>query len=152
VLENNLLVQGQPQTMDGLRKFFSTPRADLLATLPVGQNLQFLRFLVDPRKAEGQRLDFTLAAEGHPQIWRVELRNSVLVITNADSKGALHVKLTRSELADFVLGKGVPAKGGGPLAELDRVLDRSRLLPPTMPTPEVLDAKGDLKYNAGMQH
>jgi hypothetical protein len=60
--------------------------------------------------------------------------------------------VTRPELADFVLGKGAPAKGGEPLAELDRVLDRSRLLPPATPTPAVLDAKGDLEYNDGLEH
>jgi len=76
----------------------------------------------------------------------------VLVITDADSKAAVHVDVTRRELADFVLGKGAPAKGGEALAELDRVLDRSRLLPPTTPTPAVLDAKGDLKYNDGLEH
>jgi alkyl sulfatase BDS1-like metallo-beta-lactamase superfamily hydrolase len=80
-LEGKLLVQGQPQTMDGIRKFLSTPRADRLAVLPVEQNLQFIRYLVDPRKAEGQRLVFTLAAEGDPQIWRIQLRNSVLVLS-----------------------------------------------------------------------
>jgi alkyl sulfatase BDS1-like metallo-beta-lactamase superfamily hydrolase len=152
VLENNLLVQGQPQTMDGLRIFFSTPRADLLASVPVGQNLQFLRFLVDPRKAEGQRLVFTITAEGDPKIRRVELRNSVLVITDADSKADRHVDVTRSDLADFVLGKGAPAKGGEALAELDRVLDRSRMLPPNAAVPAVIDAKGELKYNGGLEH
>ena len=152
VLENNLLVQGQPQTMDGLRKFFSTPRADLLATVPVGQNLQFLRFLVDPRKAEGQRLAFTITAEGDPKIRRVELRNSVLVITDADSKADNHVDVTRSALADFVLGKGAPAKGGEALAELDRVLDRSRMLPPGAAVPAVIDAHDKQKYNSGLEH
>jgi alkyl sulfatase BDS1-like metallo-beta-lactamase superfamily hydrolase len=152
VLENNLLVQGQPQTMDGLRKFFSTPRADLLASVPVGQNLQFLRFLVDPRKAEGQRLAFTITAEGDPDIRRVELRNSVLVITDADSNADKHVDVTRSDLADFVLGKGAPAKGGEALAELDRVLDRSRLLPPGAAVPAVIDAQGEQKYNSGLEH
>ncbi len=151
-LEGKLLVQGQPQTMDGIRKFLSTPRADRLAAVSVDQNLQFVRYLVDPRKAEGQRLVFTVAAEGDPQIRRVELRNSVLVITKVESKGAMHVELTRSELADFVLGKGAPAKGGAALAELDRVLDRSRLMPPTTPVPAVLDAKDDLKYNDGLEH
>jgi alkyl sulfatase BDS1-like metallo-beta-lactamase superfamily hydrolase len=152
VLENNLLVQGQPQTMDGLRKFFSTPRADLLATVPVEQNLQFVRYLVDPRKAEGQRLVFTITAEGDPKIMRVELRNSVLVITDADSKADKHVDVTRSDLADFVLGKGAPAKGGEALVELDRVLDRSRILPPGAAVPAVLDTKGDLEYNHGLEH
>ena len=37
-------------------------------------------------------------------------------------------------------------------SQLDRVLDRSRLMPPAMAVPAVLDAKGDLKYNEGMQH
>ncbi|MFZ0131826.1 MAG: alkyl sulfatase dimerization domain-containing protein [Desulfobacterales bacterium] len=152
LLENNLLVQGQPQTMDGIRKFLSTPRAERLTVVSAEQNLQFVRYLVDPRKAEGQRLAFTLAAEGDPQIWQVELRNSVLVILPVASRGARHVNVTRSELADFVLGKGAPAKGGEPLAELDRVLDRSRLMPPTMAVPAVLDAKGDLKYNDGLEH
>jgi alkyl sulfatase BDS1-like metallo-beta-lactamase superfamily hydrolase len=151
-MEGKLLVQGQPQTMDGIRKFLSTPQAERLTVVPAEQNLQFVRYLVDPRKAEGQRLVFTLTAEGDPQIRRVELRNSVLVISDADSKAAKHIDVTRTELADFVLGKGAPAKGGEPLAELDRVLDRSRLVPPAMAVPAVLDAKGDLKYNDGLEH
>lgn len=76
----------------------------------------------------------------------------MIVISDADSKAAVYVDLTRRELADFVFGKGAPAKGGEALAELDRGLDRSRLLPPTTPTPAVLDAKGDLKYNDGLEH
>jgi alkyl sulfatase BDS1-like metallo-beta-lactamase superfamily hydrolase len=151
-LEGNLLVQGQPATLDGIRTFLSTPRADRLAAVPVDKNLQFVRYLVDPRKAEGQRLVFTLAAEGDPQIRQIELRNSVLVILPIASRGARHVDVSRRELADFVLGKGAPAKGGEALAELDRVLDRSRLLPPTTAVPAVLDAKGDLKYNDGLEH
>ena len=151
-MEGNLLVQGQPATLDGIRAFLSTPRAERLVAVSVDKNLQFIRYLVDPRKAEGQRMVFTVAAEGDPQIRQIELRNSVLVISPVASRGARHVNVTRSELADFVLGKDAPAKGGGPLAELDRVLDRSRLMPPTTPTPAVLDAKGDLKYNDGLEH
>jgi alkyl sulfatase BDS1-like metallo-beta-lactamase superfamily hydrolase len=152
-LEGNLLVQGQPQTMDGLRTFLSTPRLDRLAIVSVDQNLQFVRYLVDPRKAEGRRLAFTLAAEGDPQIRRVELRNGVLVISPVDSRGASHVDVTRSELADFVVGKGAPAGAGGEaLAELDRVLDRSRLMPPTMTKPAALDDKDDREYNHGLEH
>ncbi len=68
------------------------------------------------------------------------------------AEAATHVAVTRPELADFVLGKGAPAKGGEPLAELDQVLDRSRLLPVTISVPEVLDTKGDLEYNRGLEH
>lgn len=151
-LEGNLLVQGEPQTMDGIRKFLNTPRAERLAVLSAEQNLQFVRYLVDPLKADGQRLVFTIKAEGDPQIMHVTLRNSVLVISDADSKADTHVDITRSELADFVLGKGAPVTGGEPLAELDRVLDRSRMLPPAMAVPAVIDAHGEQKYNSGLEH
>ena len=67
--------------IDGIRAFLSTPRHDRLTAIPVEEYLQFVRYLVDPRKAEGQRLIFTLAAEGDTQIWLVTLRNSVLVIS-----------------------------------------------------------------------
>ena len=151
-MEGKLLMQGQPVTLDAIRTFLNTPRADQLASASLDRNLQFVRYLVDPRKAEGQRLVFTIAAEGDPQIRQVELRNSVLVISPVASRGARHVDVTRSELADFVLGKGAPARGGDALAELDRVLDRSRMLPASTATPALLGAKGDLKYNDGLEH
>ncbi len=151
-IEGKLLVQGQATTLDGIRTFLGTPSAASLAAASVDQNLQFVRYLVDPRKAEGQRWVFTLAAEGDTQIRQVQLRNGVLVISPVASRGARHVDVTRRELADFVLGKGAPARGGDALAALDRVLDRSRLLPTTTPTPAVLDAKGNLKTNDGLEH
>jgi len=151
-IEGQLLVQGQPATLDAIRAFVGTPSHADLAAASLDDNLQFVRYLVDPRKAEDKRLAFTVAAEGDLQVRQVELRNSVLVITDVDSKAATHVDVTRPELADFVLGKGAPAKGGEPLAELDRVLDRSQLLPLTTSVPEVLDTKGDLKYHYGLEH
>jgi alkyl sulfatase BDS1-like metallo-beta-lactamase superfamily hydrolase len=87
-IEGKLLMQGQPVTQDAIRTFLNTPRADRLAGASLDRNLQFLRSLIDPRKAEGQRLVFTITAEGDPQIRRIELRNSVLVIKDADSKAA----------------------------------------------------------------
>lgn len=128
-MEGQLLVQGQPATLDAILAFVGTPSVDQLLAASVDENLEFLRYLVDPRKAEGKRLAFTIAAEGDSQARRVELRNGVLVISPAASQASNQVDLTRRELADFVLGKGVPAKGTGPLAELDDVLDRSHLLP-----------------------
>ena len=123
-----------------------------MAGASLDRNLQFVRYLIDPRKAEGQRLVFTIAAEGDPQIRQVQLRNGVLVISPVASRSARHVDVTPSELADFVLGKGVPAIGGEALAELDRVLDRSRMLPPTAAVPAVIDAHGEQKCNSGLEH
>ncbi len=93
------------------------------------ENLQFVRYLVDPRKAEGLRQTFTLAVEGDPRIRRLELRNGVLVITDADAAAPTHLSLTRQELAAFVLGTRSPSTADA-LSQLDRVLDRSHLMPP----------------------
>jgi len=53
----------------------------------------------------------------------------VLVITDADAAAPTHLTLTRQELAAFVLGTR-PASAADPLSQLDRVLDRSHLMPP----------------------
>lgn len=125
-LDGQLLVDGRPMTLDAIRAFVGTPTIDQLAAASLNENLQFVRFLVDPRKAEAKRLAFTIAAEGDPQIKHLELRNSVLVITDADAKAAEHVNLSRQELAEFVLGRCPVANGA--LAELDSLLDRSHLM------------------------
>jgi alkyl sulfatase BDS1-like metallo-beta-lactamase superfamily hydrolase len=151
-MEGKLIVQGQPATLDAIRSFLGTPQPERLAAASLDETLQFLRYLVDPRKAEGRRLAFTVSTEGDPQIRGVTLRNGVLVVVPATARGANHVEISRQELADFVLGRSVPAKGGPSLAELDRALDRSRLLPPKSATPAVLDAKGSAKYNEGLSH
>jgi alkyl sulfatase BDS1-like metallo-beta-lactamase superfamily hydrolase len=151
-MEGKLLMQGQPVTLDAIRTFLNTPRVDQLARASLDQNLQFVRYLVDPRKADGQRLAFTIAAKGDPEIRQLVLRNGVLVITPATARGARHLDVTRSELANFVLGQGAPATGGEALAELDRALDRSRMLPPAAAVPSVIDASGGKKYSVGLEH
>ena len=74
------------------------------------------------------------------------------MVTPAVSRGERHVDVTQAELANFVFGKGVPDKGGEPLAKLDRALDRSRLVPSTIMKPAVLDDQDDRDYNHGLKH
>jgi len=128
-IEGGMQFKGQPLTVDAIRKFLGTPPAQALVAASVDENLQFVRYLVDPRKAEGLRQTFTLAVEGDPRIRRLELRNGVLVVTEADAAAPTHLRLTRPELAAFVLGTR-PASAADPLSQLDRVLDRSHLMPP----------------------
>jgi alkyl sulfatase BDS1-like metallo-beta-lactamase superfamily hydrolase len=151
-MEGKLLMQGQPVTLDAIRTFLGTPNAEHLRVATLDQNLQFVRYLVDPRRAEGRRVVFTITTEDDPQIRQVELRNGVLVVSPVTTRAASHVEVNRKELADFVLGKALPAKGGASLAELDRALDRSRLLPSVAPTPAVLDARGNAHHNYGLEH
>jgi alkyl sulfatase BDS1-like metallo-beta-lactamase superfamily hydrolase len=128
-IEGGLRFKDQPLTNDLIRTFLGTPTAQALVAASVDENLQFVRYLVDPRKAEDQRQLLTLAVEGDSRIRRLELRNGVLVITDADKAAAAHLVLTRQQLAAFVLGTRPPSDTD-PLSQLDRVLDRSHLLPP----------------------
>jgi alkyl sulfatase BDS1-like metallo-beta-lactamase superfamily hydrolase len=128
-IEGEMKAMGQPVTLDGIRRFLGTPTAQSLVAASVDENLQFVRYLVDPRKAEGLRQSFTLAVEGDARIRRLELRNGVLVITDASAAAATHFQLTRPELAAFVLGTR-SSPNTDALTQLDRVLDRSHLMPP----------------------
>jgi alkyl sulfatase BDS1-like metallo-beta-lactamase superfamily hydrolase len=151
-MEDRMLVEGQPMTLDMIREFIGTPNVEQLAAASMDENLQFVRYLVNPRKAEGKRLAFTIATEGDPRILGVELRNGVLVISDADSKASMHVDVTRRELAEFVLGKTLPVKGNEVLAELDGSLDRSHLMGAAAHHPAVIEPKGKAKYNDGFEH
>lgn len=128
-IEGGMMAKGQPLTLDAIRRFLGTPTSQALMAASVDENLQFVRYLVDPRKAEGLRLTFTLALEGDPLIRRLELRNGVLVITAADAAASAHFQLTRQELAAFVLGTR-PAGTSDAMTQLDKALDRSHLMPP----------------------
>jgi alkyl sulfatase BDS1-like metallo-beta-lactamase superfamily hydrolase len=127
-IEGRMKLKGQPLTLDAIRRFLGTPTTQTLVAASVDENLQFVRYLVDPRKAEAQRQTFTLVVEGDPSIKRLELRNGVLVIAEADAAAPKHLALTRQELAAFVLGTRSPSTTDA-LTQLDRVLDRSHLMP-----------------------
>jgi alkyl sulfatase BDS1-like metallo-beta-lactamase superfamily hydrolase len=128
-MEGGMQFGGQSLNLDTIRRFIGTPTAQGLVRASVDDNLQFVRHLVDPRKAEGQRQTVTLAVEGESRIRRLELRNGVIVVSDADAASPADIKLTREELAAFVLGTRA-ASETDPLSRLDRVLDRSHMLPP----------------------
>jgi hypothetical protein len=149
-LEGGLKVQDQPMTLDAIRRFVGTPGAEQLAAASVDENLEFVRYLVDPRKAEGLRQSFTLAVEGDPRIRRIELRNGVIVISDAEAASPTHVKLTRQEVAAFVLGTR-SSSAGDALTALDRVLDRSDLMPAAA-RESVLASKPGMKASDELEH
>lgn len=126
-LEGQLKVNGHPMNLDDIRAFVGTPNIDQLIAASVDENLQFLRYLIDPRKAEKLRLSFTIAIEGDPQIRQIVLRNGVILITNVNVKDSAHIDMTKQMLAEFVLGEKYPAKSIDALIQLDRSLDRSHL-------------------------
>ena len=68
------------------------------------------------------------------------------MITDAGAKGPIHTDVTRRELADFVLGRRSAGAANDPLAELDRSLDRSHLLPAAAHAPPALEPRDKAKY------
>jgi hypothetical protein len=61
----------------------------------------------------------------------------------------MHLKLTRQELAAFVLGTR-PASAGDPLTELNRVLDRSHLM--AVAPGSILEHKLGTKPSDDLEH
>lgn len=127
-LEGRLLAQGQPVTIDLLRRLQGTPNRQQLTAAPAASVLEYLRYLVDPVKAGDKRVDFTLAVAGDPAIHRILLRNGVLVIKAADQPGPVHVAATREQVADFVLGSAPLPGSAKALTDFGQVFDRSQFL------------------------
>jgi alkyl sulfatase BDS1-like metallo-beta-lactamase superfamily hydrolase len=127
-MEGGLLAQGQPVTIDLLRRLQGTPTKPQLTAAPAASVLEYLRYLVDPMKAGDKRVDFTLAVAGDPTIYRILLRNGVLIIGAADMAGPVHVAATPAQLADFVLGSAPLPGSAAALTDFGQVFDRSQFL------------------------
>ena len=126
-MENKLKLGDQPLTLDMARMMLGTPSVDKLMTSPLEDTVQYLRYLVDPRKAEDLRLSFTLAVKGAANLYLVELRNGVIVVNDVDQKGATHLDVTRREWSEFIAGKRSFASLNPVLASFENVLERPEI-------------------------
>lgn len=133
-IEGQLLAMGRPVTIAEVRAVLGTPRPEELVAAGTAANLAFLPVLIDPAKAGDRRLAFTLQVRGDDMVWRIEMRNGVILTEPTVAPLPDHVTLSPSDLAGFVLGLSSPASGT-PLAALDAGLDRSGFvfLPPRRP-------------------
>ena len=50
-IEGAMKFNGRPLTVDAIRRFLGTPTARALVAASVDENLEFVRYFVDPRKA-----------------------------------------------------------------------------------------------------
>jgi alkyl sulfatase BDS1-like metallo-beta-lactamase superfamily hydrolase len=123
-IEGQLLAKGKPVTIAQVRAVLGTPRPEELAAAGTAANLAFLPVLIDPAKAGDRRLGFTLQVKGDDAVWRIEMRNGVILAEPAAEPLPDHVVLSPADLADFILGLSRPAPGTL-LAALDAGLDRS---------------------------
>ncbi len=126
-MENKLKLGDQPVTLDMARTLLGTPDVDKVMAMPLEDSFQYVRYLVDPRKAEDKRLSITVAVEEAPHLKRIELRNGVIVISEASEKEVAHISASSREWAEFVVGQRSFANRHEVIAQFEGVLARTAL-------------------------
>ncbi len=75
-----------------------------LAASPLNDNVQYLRFMVDPRLAEGKRAEFNVNFTDEKVSYAIALRNGVIAITEQPNKGP-KLKLTKDGWSQLITGE-----------------------------------------------
>lgn len=95
---NKMKLGDQPVSLDTVRHLLGVPSVDKFMTSPLADSFQYIRYLVDLRKTEGLRLKFTDSVEGADTPTQIELRNSVVVLTDVATGGKVHLDVTRKKV------------------------------------------------------
>ncbi len=75
-----------------------------LAASPLNDNVQYLRFMVDPRLAEGKRAKFNVNFTDENVSYAIALRNGVIAISEQPNKGP-KLKLTKDDWSQLITGE-----------------------------------------------
>ena len=117
----------QPVSLESARLLLGTPDVEKLIESPLEDSFQYIRYLVDPRKAEDMRLTFTVAIEGAPNLRQIELRNGVAIVTHTVQKGLAHINVTRRQWSEFVSGQRSFAHHHKAIASFESVFERNSI-------------------------
>ena len=94
-----------------------------LAASPLADNVQYLRYLVDSRLAEGKTAQFNVNFKEEEQTYGIALRNGVIAITPMLNTGAT-VELTKSDWSQLILGEKTFESLNKSLSVIDQSLVR----------------------------
>ena len=75
-----------------------------LAASPLNDNVQYLRYMVDPRLAEGKRAEFNANFSDEKVSYAIALRNGVIAITKQPNKGP-ELELTKDDWSQLITGE-----------------------------------------------
>lgn len=75
-----------------------------LAASPLNDNVQYLRFMVDPRLAEGKRAEFNANFSNEKVSYAIALRNGVVAITRQPNQGPT-ITLNKDEWSQLIIGE-----------------------------------------------
>jgi alkyl sulfatase BDS1-like metallo-beta-lactamase superfamily hydrolase len=87
-----------------LSKALGAVTAKKLAASPLNDNVQYLRFMVDPRLAEGKRAEFNVNFTDEKVSYAIALRNGVVAITDRPNKGPT-IELSKDAWSELILGE-----------------------------------------------
>ncbi len=94
-----------------------------LAASPLNDNVQYLRFMVDPRLAEGKRAEFNVNFTDEKVSYAIALRNGVIAITEQPNKGP-KLKLTKGDWSQLITGEKRFANLHASLKAFDEAIGR----------------------------
>jgi alkyl sulfatase BDS1-like metallo-beta-lactamase superfamily hydrolase len=94
-----------------------------LAASPLDDNVQYLRFLIDPRLAEGKRAEFNANFSDEKVSYAIALRNGVIAITNQPNKGP-DLELTKDDWSQLITGENRFATLHASLKAIDEAIGR----------------------------
>ncbi len=96
---------------------------DKLAISPLNDNVQYLRFLVDPRLAEGKRAEFNVKFTDENVSYAIALRNGIVAITDQPNKGPT-IKLSKDDWSKLITGEKSFASQHASLKAFDKAIGR----------------------------
>ena len=97
--------------------------AKKLAASPLNDNVQYLRYMVDPRLAEGKRAEFNANFIDEKVSYSIALRNGVIAITNNPNHGPT-IKLSKDDWSKLILGEKTFAGLDTGLKAFDQAIGR----------------------------
>jgi len=97
--------------------------AKKLDASPLNDNVQYLRYMVDPRLAEGKRAEFNVNFTDENVSYAIALRNGIVAITNQPNKGPT-IKLGKDDWSKLITGEKNFANMHASLKALDKAIGR----------------------------
>ena len=94
-----------------------------LAASPLDDNVQYLRFMVDPRLAEGKRAEFNVHFVDENVSYAIALRNGVIAITDQPNQGPT-IELSKGDWSKLVTGEKRFASQDASLKAFDEAIGR----------------------------
>ncbi len=96
---------------------------DKLAISPLNDNVQYLRFMVDPRLTEGKRAEFNVKFTDENVSYAIALRNGIVAITDQPNKGPT-IKLSKDDWSKLITGEKSFASQHASLKAFDKAIGR----------------------------